>query len=397
MSKPILAMIPSAYRSGTVYSVLPNNGDGDFTFSRTGSATRVNKDGFIETVASDVPRLDYSDGSCPALLLEPQRTNVITYSEDFSNAYWTKRGLCNVDENIVSPYGNNDAFILEYGRRSTNDFYKVGIPSSDGVKYSLSFYLKNINNLTQFVYIANGQSGDAYGSWKINMSLVSNDKWERITENHESVEVLNEFISNGPSIGIQFYSGTSSLTELISFGLFGIQLEQGNYPTSYIPTSGSQETRNADVCYGAGNSDLFNDTEGSLFIDVTPYESPTLHRISLSDGSLDNKVSFFFEINNTQVRFIITSNGVVQIDNYQTLGRNSRSKLLMTFKENECKIYINGTLAHTDTSFVVPTNLDRLNFARDNGSADFFNGKVHDTRVYDRVLTEAEAIELTTL
>ena len=54
-------------------------------------------------------------------------------------------------------------------------------------------------------------------------------------------------------------------------------------------------------------------------------------------------------------------------------------------------------LKDTDTSGGVPTNLDRLNFASQSGTSRHFEGKVYDTRVYDRVLTEAEAIEITTL
>ena len=76
MAIPTLTMIPSGYKAGKLYSVLPTNGDGDFTTSRSSSATRVNKSGLIETVLSNVPRLDYSDGSCPSLLLEPQSTNL---------------------------------------------------------------------------------------------------------------------------------------------------------------------------------------------------------------------------------------------------------------------------------------------------------------------------------
>ena len=90
MSKPILAMIPSAYNTNRLYSVLPFDGTGDFAFNRASSATRINKDGLIETVASNVPRLDYSDGSCPSLLLEPQRTNNILYSESLSPSDWVK-------------------------------------------------------------------------------------------------------------------------------------------------------------------------------------------------------------------------------------------------------------------------------------------------------------------
>ena len=92
MAIPKLAMIPSGYKANKVYSVLPTDGSGDLDFARTTKATRVNSGGLIEEVAIGVPRLDYTDGSCPSLLLEPSSTNLITQSESFANTYWNKSG-----------------------------------------------------------------------------------------------------------------------------------------------------------------------------------------------------------------------------------------------------------------------------------------------------------------
>ena len=69
---PSIAMIPSGYKDEKVYSVLPTNGDGDFTFARTSTATRVNNNGLIEEVASNVPRLDYSEVLQVVLFLQVQ-------------------------------------------------------------------------------------------------------------------------------------------------------------------------------------------------------------------------------------------------------------------------------------------------------------------------------------
>ena len=84
MSTPSIAMIPSGFKAGKVYSVLPLSGAADLTFTRASSATRVNKDGLIETVATGVPRLDYSDGVCPVLLIEPQQTQLYELTETMS-------------------------------------------------------------------------------------------------------------------------------------------------------------------------------------------------------------------------------------------------------------------------------------------------------------------------
>ena len=105
MAKPKLALIPSSQGS-KLYSVLPSSGVGDFDFSRSGGATRINSQGLIETVASGVSRLNYPliDGKvvgCPSHLLEPQSTNLIQYSEDFSNAYWTKARLTETSNSVI--------------------------------------------------------------------------------------------------------------------------------------------------------------------------------------------------------------------------------------------------------------------------------------------------------
>jgi hypothetical protein len=114
---PSLALIPSGYKASKVYSVLPTDGTGDFDFTRSGNATRVNSDGLIELVSTNVPRLNYPliDGvvsGCPSLLLEPQRINVFQRSEEFSNAYWIKASVSSAISGFISPDGTLSAFKL---------------------------------------------------------------------------------------------------------------------------------------------------------------------------------------------------------------------------------------------------------------------------------------------
>ena len=89
-NKASIVMTPNGVKAGKVYSVKPSDGDGDFTFSRATVANKEASNGLIQETAVNVPRLDYSDGTCPALLLEPQSTNLITYPISFFNSYWTK-------------------------------------------------------------------------------------------------------------------------------------------------------------------------------------------------------------------------------------------------------------------------------------------------------------------
>ena len=130
--KASLVHIPSGYKSGTLYNVLPNDADGDFNFTRASTATRVDENGLIETIAIGTPRLNYPllDGVVqdnPTLLLEPQRTNLVQYSEDFSNAAgqnWSKGGSSITSNSIISPDGtlNGDKLTVDFS--NSTRFYR---------------------------------------------------------------------------------------------------------------------------------------------------------------------------------------------------------------------------------------------------------------------------------
>jgi hypothetical protein len=81
LSNASLILTPNAYKVNKIYSVVPSTGNGDLTVVRNTTATRVNKDGIIESVAANVVRIDYTDDSCPSILVEPQRTNLFLRSE----------------------------------------------------------------------------------------------------------------------------------------------------------------------------------------------------------------------------------------------------------------------------------------------------------------------------
>jgi len=175
--------------------------------------------------------------------------------------------------------------------------------------------------------------------------------------------------------------------------LFGSQVEQGDYVSSYIKTTTGQVTRQKDECLNGGDSDLFDITEGTFFVDSYVYNSGNQTTIGLSNGSDSNKLILIFQSYGTQVR-VYSSGGV---SSFLNLTFNQRNKIAVTFKENEYKFYINGSLVGSDTSATVPTGMDRLNFSNRTNTANHFEGKIHDARVYDRVLTQTEAETLTTL
>lgn len=261
-NKPKLALIPSAYKASKVYSVLPNNGDGDFTFSRTGEATRVNKDGIIETVASNVPRLDYSDGSCPSLLLEPQRTNNVLYSQEF-NSYWVKNACLTDDNYVISPSGELNACRLrdDNGGGTGSIIIYKGFVFNTNTEYTFSCFAKKdqvdfislrtssfdgTGNGNSFFNVANGTLGTIKTDHTAKIEDYG-DGWYRCS--------ITFAVTSGDVSGLlSIYANeqdnvlTSNRDGTTSVFIYGVQLEEGSYPTSYIKTTGSSVTRLADNC-----------------------------------------------------------------------------------------------------------------------------------------------------
>jgi len=101
LDKASLIVTPNAYKASKLYSVVPNTTLGDMTVVRATTATRVNASGLIESVAVNVPRIDYTNGSCPSLLVEPQRTNLVFPSATLT----TQTRTVTAAPNTLSFYG----------------------------------------------------------------------------------------------------------------------------------------------------------------------------------------------------------------------------------------------------------------------------------------------------
>ena len=389
MSNPKLALIPSGYKAEKVYSVLPSDGSGDFTFDRAnGLATRINKEGLLEEVANDTPRLDYSNGTCPVLLLEKEKTNLVSYSESPSSGSWSKFntvGLLPVvtANQTISPSGELNADKIVY--RNGTSLVTKNTTVVSGQIYNISVYLKGENGGEQVqLEFKNSQSQGVAGE---QFTLTNN--WKRYSVSRTS---------NQTALGIQLRD--ASTTGQI-FYAWGAQIESGHL-TSYIPSTGDGTvTRFDDVCGNAGDASLFDSYEGTMFVDIQKvFKDSSFGRISISDGDVDNRVVIGKQNNNTQFRMSV--NRVTEGNNvaahYPDLDFDVQNKLAITFKFGEFKFYVNGVLSSTQTpNEDIPIGLSKFAFNENNlGSQDFF-GEINGVRYYDTVLTEAEAKQLTTI
>ena len=393
MTNPKLAIIPSGYKGGanpTVYSILPNDGSGDFTFSRTGEATRVRKDGLIEEVTDDIPRLDWSDGNCPSLFLEPERTNYALNNTQLQlNSTLSSSGTITMTGNYaIAPDGTLTATRIEASATGTG-YALLSVNGTDpsvdgdgGGYYISTIYVKSNTGQNQTCAFYGASSGSP-------KTRTVTTEWTRIQ--FTGFRAAN---TKYAYVGVAINNGSD---EELDFLVWGGQTELvDSYASSLIYTEGSTATRLKDECLNGGDADLFNITEGTFFVDANNFGAPYLgySMITLSNGST-NFIRFIYE--SSRIRTSV-ENGTSQQDYFITgVNDNERNKVAITFKQNEFKVYHNGVLKDTDLIGVVPTGFVRLDFASQSGASRHFEGKVYDTRVYDRVLTEAEAIELTTL
>jgi hypothetical protein len=415
MAKPKMAMIPSTV-GGSVYSVLPSNGDGDFNFSRASAATRINAQGLIETVAATDNRLNYPllDGTvqtCPHLLLEGQRTNLITYSESFSNAYWTKSGSTITSDAAISPDGTLNADkLVEDMSNGTHELEVTGL-AVVADKYTISLFAKASERGKIQIKLRNYFAGDPNvifdlenGTFQQNaqaigsMTLLSNGFYKCTF-----TTVLNAIAGGNAILNINLVDeanqtsyqgdGTSGIY------IYGAQLEQGSYPTSYIVSnSGSATTRIAEVCDGSGNASTFNDSEGVLMAQIGALADDGTERfISISDGTVNNRIYIWYYSVTNGLAFAVFNGGAAQFFSTTVLNSDvANNKLALKYKANDFAMWINGFEIASDisgTAFGAGV-LNELAFDNGAGASPFY-GKTKQLQYFDSALTDSELETLT--
>ena len=380
-----------------------------FEFSRESKATVVNKEGLIETVGDNIPRIDYLDNSKGALLLEPQRTNLITYSEDFVNSYWTKSGS-SVVSGVVSPDGTNNAYKLV--NNSSNGLHSLigSNVSSSNTDYSLSLFVKaeevnkiGVRDAITGLYLTYDISTDTVIESNVvsyNISKLTNG-WNRVSIVFQGsgsaiiqpkIYLLNDsYISGNP----QSYSYTGNGTD--GLYIWGAQLEEGSYSTSLIKTNGSSATRLQDECDDAGDSSTFSDSEGVLFAEIKGFiSSDTVEPnryITLTDGTSNERVALLLGGNNNQLRAIIySSTQSVNLSFTTSLTEVKQfNKLAIKYKSGDYAFFLNGVKigSSTETNIFSANTLNDCSFDVGGGTQQF-RGNVKDVRVYNTALTDLE-------
>jgi hypothetical protein len=333
---------------------------------------------FPTTNRLNVPRLDYSNGSCPSLLVEPQRTNLVLYSEQFDNADWNNYALnVTVTANTtISPDGTQNADTVAFGAFGFlyQSFAIIGLASA-----TFSIYAKTATQIIVF-------GGATPLGTDIYTTINVGNGWFR--------QILTRTFTGGGTGTLQILPFGNNVTAF----LWGCQVEAGSYPTSYIPTTSAAVTRNADAISKTGISSLIGQTQGTIFADayLTGTDTSNGSILIATDKASSGAIIRIIYANGVALRFDVYDGSSFQcLISAGAYNVGDRVKVAGAYKNNDFVMYVNGTQIGTDVSGTVPaTNKANINtsiYGDTNGS------RINSAILFPTRLTNAELASLTTI
>ena len=395
-----LIVTPNSYKAGTLYSLK----GADLGVVRATTATYIGSDGLIKTALANVPRFDYSNGSCPSILVEPQRTNLLLRSQEFDNASWGKTNSLVISNQIISPDGNTTADKIN--ETAVSGYHLVTSNSSTAGTYTSSVFAKkgernfvmlwnDGTNSGRFFDLENGILGGTLGAVPLDSKIEDyGNGWYRC------------IITNNNATRLSIYTAISSTSAFylgeVGKGIYiwGAQLEAGSNATSYIPTVASSVTRNADVISKTGISDLIGQTEGTIFCDVNIKNYVADKRIiGIEANSIvwtQNRILIFAD-SNQRLSVIFVSNNIFSQIVSATNQDVGRKKIIVSYNGTQYKFFINGVLIGTNNN-TTPI-MDKIQIGGQPSGVGFsvLNDTINSVLFLKNQLTDSECIALTTL
>jgi hypothetical protein len=321
------------------------------------------------------------------LLMEEQRTNLVTYSEDFSNASWSKTGSTVTANTIVAPDGTLTGDALVESATLNNHFVTQSVSkSASAIVYTGTVYAKTLNgrqirlalgtsnranganidvNLETGIATAISVFGTGWTSPSGSASFVDNG-WYRIsltvTSNTDATINMFAYTFDGTN---QYYTGDG----YSGIYIWGAQLEEGSFPTSYIKTEASQVTRSGDYASMTGTnfSDWYNDAEGTLYAEASLKAngySPIVMLFNSSGATQANQVLLGTNVGKAYVEYGAIGGGTSLLAT-STVTPNTFFKSSIAFTNSNVSLSANGGTVAINTTIPTTPIVNSLRFAHD--------------------------------
>ena len=366
---------------------------------------------FPTTTRLNIPRIDYTNGSCPSLLVEPQRTNLLTYSNDFSNVIWAKVASSTVttDSGVQNPSGVSPTFRFNASNLAFGGILRQILTLTVGQTYTFSYFAKKGNYRYVGIRFNNARNGERFPTYDFDTDTLNKqgatcdlsrtiltNGWVKLT-----ITFTATIITSNCDIALTTSNGDTSTalsgTEFVY--IFGAQTELSSFGTSYIPTVASTVTRNADVISKTGISSLINSQQGVLFVDLQFFTGlGGIRSINISNGSNNNRIGFYGHPSiANRIDFAIASGGTITDINFNGVTLTNRNKVLIRYSGTTFTAFVNGVKSANQTFTPFAANfLNRIGL--DYGEDILrYEGRINSIQLYKTALTDAECIALTTL
>jgi hypothetical protein len=387
-----------AIDSGTALRAAANSGSGSYNIwgaqlTEGSSALEY----FPTTDRQDVPRIDYSLGGCPTLLMEPQRTNINLQSEDFSG--WNKLQTTVAVNTTIAPSGILTADSLLETAVPNQHIAFTDTVALSGTQYTFSIYAKSIGGRNIQVLGSSGFSGSVMvdlsnGNILSGSGVVSNvgNGWFRISITATTTTTV---------IRIILYSLDGTTTSFVGdvtkgVSIWGAQIEAGAYPTSYIPTTSASVTRNADsfVRNNIYSNGLISASGGTWLIELKnniPMPRvggyPTLFLSDSLNGATGTVIGLFSSNSLSRLSLYFWQSGV-----FTNIGVTSTDnlKVAFTWTPTTLKVFVNGVLTNTYTGLT--WNITTIQNLVQISEVTLYINKMY---LYPTPISDAECINIT--
>ena len=408
LDKATIITTPTAHGNGVLHSI-KGGAVADFDVVRGSAATRVNAEGLIEDAAANIPRIDYTDGTA-SVLLEPQSANLLEYSEDFISGNWAVDDVTILSDLSISPSGESNSSIVAANTIASRHNIKRAKAGVNTAALSIFAKAKELS----YIQIASANSPQQFANFDLSNGTVgsvgsgfSNAKiedygngWYRcsVVSDNQYSQAIFSLVTSPTSSWLETWTSSNNTDGLY---IWGAQLEELPYATSYIPTNGAIATRLADSVTGAGSADLINSTEGVLYFEGKRLSLLGSKRtISISDGSLNNYLYIQFQgVSNTiRIFYKTIENGTTVLLNHPLTSPIEFGKYAFKWSDANFSLWVNGAkeLEQLSGGTTSSNVFNQVDFSLSNG-ADEFIGKVKSVITFDTALTDEELTCLTTI
>lgn len=388
------------FRSGVLDPRLSHSGGAGGTYYNAAG---------VMVVSAGEPRFDHHPTTLKplGLLVEPQRTNLLLHSQDFTNAIWAKSNITVTPDATAALDGTVTADKVEaIASTNTTGRYISAAATATALVYSI--FVKKGNISTVNLRLRNDTTATNFATASLNLDTgaITGTGWTAYPYANgwfRAIFTQSTGITIGDAMSVYYGATSQVLTAGDHWYAWGAQLEAGAWASSYIPTTTATVTRSADVCSGTSSAFGVIDAEGTMYAEFsytggTSSDEPNNRAVLYMDNGATTNRHQLYNISSgtggvTQVAGVTT--GAATVLPAGVGGNGALLKAAYAYKLDDFQAARGGTAGAVDNSGTLPAGLARLWVGSVTGAAAFAGIHLRLFQMYPRRLSAAVLAKLT--